>query len=147
MPVAIRMRLHAEKSAVGFTASTSSTIGDLPGHEVTQRVFSLYVTSDHPDFNGFYTTNFVQADQVNGVGSFWGYALWPLTSGESVYIKFRSNTRREAMPDGTWTYPFEGTLEFTSGTGKYEHIAGSAKYIGAATANGSYWDADVEFVY
>ncbi len=147
MRTSAKIRLHAERSGGGFTASASSTIADVPGHEITQRVFSLYVTSDHPDFNGFYTTNFVQADQVNGVGSFWGYALWPLTSGETLYIKFRSDTRRELASDGTWTYPFEGTLEFISGTGKYERIAGTVKYIGAAAAAGSYWDADADISY
>ena len=147
MSTTAKIRLHAEKSGGGFTSSASSTIPDVPGHEITQREFSLYVTSDHQDFNGFFTTNFVQADQVNGVGTFWGYALWPLTSGESVYIKFRSDTRRELASDDNWIYPFEGTLEFISGTGKYARISGSVKYIGATTAVGSYWDADAEFTY
>ena len=64
-----------------------------------------------------------------------------------MYIKFRSDARRELESDGTWTYPFEGTLQFISGTGKYERIAGSVKYVGAATSAGSRWDADAEFTY
>ncbi|MCG3202198.1 MAG: hypothetical protein NFCOHLIN_02077 [Gammaproteobacteria bacterium] len=146
MPATARFRLHAEKSG-GFTSSTTCTVGDVPGHEIAQRVSSLHVTSDHPDFDGFFTTNFVQADEVDGVGAFWGYALWPLPAGESLYIRFRSNTRREVEPDGSWRSAFEGTLEFLSGTGKYERIAGSAHYIGAATAAGSYWDANVDITY
>jgi len=68
MPTTAKIRLHAEKSGGGFTSNTTSTVPAVPGHEIAQRVFSLYVTSNHRDFNGFFTTNFVQADQVNGVG-------------------------------------------------------------------------------
>jgi len=110
-------------------------------------VFSLFITSDHPDFNGFYTTNYVQADEVNGTGSFWGYAARPLKCGDTVFIKFRSHIRRDTKADGTWEAPFEGTFEFVSGTGKYAKISGKCPYQGVATTTGSSWSAIATITY
>lgn len=94
------IRLHAQRPA-GYMSSTVSVIGDIPGHELAHRVFSLTITSDHPDFN-FRTIHYVHADDINGTGTYRGYATWPLTNGDTLYIKFDRVSRKTVEGDGTF---------------------------------------------
>lgn len=131
-------KLYAQRLA-GHMSNTVSAVGDVPGHEFAHRVFSLFVTSDDSDFNGFNTINYFQTDEINGTGTFHGYAAWPLNNGDTVYIKFDSVTRRVNKDDGSWEAPYEGRLEFVAGTGKYKNIKGVCHYEGVSTATGSFW--------
>ena len=140
------IRLHAQRPA-GYMSSNVSVLGDIPGHELAHRVFSLTITSDDPDFNGFQTINYVQADDVTGTGTYRGYATWPLTNGDTVYIKFDGVSRKIPTDGGAWETPYEGRFEFVRGTGKYARIKGDCHYGGVSTAEGSFWDAVVEIHY
>jgi len=137
------IKLHAQRIP-GYLSNTVSTLGDTPGHELAHRVFSLHITSDDSDFDGFNTVNYVQADEVDGTGSFWGYALWPLVNGDSVYIKFKSCTQKSANDDGAWKIEFQGELTFIKGSGKYQNISGTFPYSGITNIDGSFWDAVIE---
>ena len=46
------IKLHAQRIP-GYLSNTVSTLGDTPGHELAHRVFSLHITSDDSDFDGF----------------------------------------------------------------------------------------------
>ncbi len=137
------IKLHAERLP-GYLSNTMSYPEDVPGHVLAQRVFLLHVTSNEPDFNGFNTMNYVQADEIDGTGSFRGYATWPLTNGDFVYIKFQSNTQKTITDNGDWKIDFNGELTFLTGTGKYKDITGSFSYQGVTTENNSCWDAEIK---
>jgi len=135
------------KRPLAWTTSTVVAIGDQPNHEIAQRVYSYEITSPDPDFNGFKTTNHVQADEVAGTGSHRGYAVWPLKNGDTVYVKFEGTHKTMVKDGGAWETPFEGKFEFVGGTGKYKNIKGSSTYKGKATPDGAGWEAVVDVQY
>lgn len=137
--------LTGSRGAVDISSSVAD-VGDVPHHEVAQRVYSYTVSSaDAADFDGATTTNFAQADSIDGAGSHRGYAVWKLKSGDTVTLRFGG--RHAALAHNVSEAPFDGEFQFTGGTGKYRHIKGQAKYRGKATAAGGSWTTTVTIEY
>jgi hypothetical protein len=137
--------LTGTRGAVDISTSVAD-VGDVPHHEVAQRVYSYTVSSaDAADFDGATTTNFAQGDSINGAGTHHGYAVWKLKSGDTVTIRF--DGRHQALAHDGAEAPYEGELHFTGGTGKYRHIQGHAKYRGHTSAAGGSWTTTVTIEY
>ena len=137
--------LTGARGAMDISTSVAD-VGDVPHHEVAQRVYSYTVYSaDAEDFDGATSTNFAQADSINGAGTHHGYAVWKLKNGDTVTIRF--DGRHEALARNGAEAPYEGEFHFTGGTGKYRHIKGHAKYRGHTSAAGGRWTATVTFEY
>ncbi|MEO8672383.1 MAG: hypothetical protein ABI411_13790 [Tahibacter sp.] len=137
-------------------SSTVASVGDVPNHEIAQRVYSYVVLTAAPDsgkpakeakdFDGATTMNFAQSDSRNGAGTHNGYATWKLKSGDLIYVTFngKHSARGAGQEDAA---PFDGEFEFAGGTGKYANIKGHSSYQGKVTATGSSWEAKVMFEY
>ena len=135
------------KRPLGWISNTVFTPGDVPNHEVAQRVYSYEISSPDADFNGFKTTNYGQSDDVAGTGTHRGYSAWPLKNGDTVYVKYEGTHRTIMKDGGAWETPFEGKFEFVGGTGKYKAIKGASTYKGKVTPEGSAWQAEVDVQY
>jgi hypothetical protein len=135
------------KRPLGWISNTVFTPGDVPNHEIAQRVYSYEISSPDADFNGFKSTNYGQSDDVAGTGTHRGYSVWPLKNGDTVYIKYEGNHKTIVKDGGAWETPFEGRFEFVGGTGKYKGIKGASTYKGKVTPEGSAWQAVVDMQY
>jgi hypothetical protein len=135
------------KRPLGDISKTVFTPGDVPNHEMSQSMYPYEIASPDPDFNGVKTTNFTQSDSIAGTGTHRGYMLLPLKNGDSVYIRYEGSHKTIAKDGGAWETPFEGKLEFVSGTGKYKNIKGGTTYKGKTTPDGVAWDAVVDVQY
>jgi hypothetical protein len=144
-PRTATITVTGERSGPDTDISVAS-VGDIPGHEIAQRIYSYALSStDAKDFNGGTATNFAQTDTTGASGSHSGYAVWKLRNGDNVTIRFKGT---HAVPSAAVAQaPYEGDFEFTGGTGKYRAIKGGARYEGVTTASGSHWKTTVKIEY
>lgn len=110
--------------------------GDRPDRELTQTVRVDVVSSDNPELNGIEETVYMQSDTVGGAGDHYGYSVFPLNSGEKLWVKFHGTHYFVARSDKDWEVPFQGVYVYIAGTGKYKAIRGGGHYEGKMTPAG-----------
>jgi uncharacterized protein (TIGR02246 family) len=120
------------------------TLGDVPGHKYSLRVWRHNYTTTDPEYGEADTTIFQVADDVLGTGTNFGTAVDTLSSGESLFWQFRG-THKTDPKDGAST--FEGTGVLVGGTGKYKNARGREVYRGKVTAAGCKTEGEAEWDY
>ena len=100
-------------------------VGDVPGHilgVVQQAGLIFYSTGDIAT-----TMNTAYFDYVNGKGTFTNYRVTTFQDGSTLFTKGGGN----ATPvDGGKRTVFEGPVECTGGTGRFEGFNGTGTYKG-----------------
>lgn len=127
-------------------SASFATIGDVPHHQLSQRVYRFALSSpDAPDFDGATTLNFVHADSTSGGGKHEGYATWTLKSGDTVQVRFVG--AHSTPKAGVEQTPNHGTLSLCGGTGKYRDIKGEGEYRGSTSASGGTFETTLPITY
>jgi hypothetical protein len=105
------------------------------------------MNSSDPDFSGVVCTTYNQADQVVGMGSHKGYEDCLYKNGDHSYLKYEGTHKTITQGDGSWEATWEGSFQYTGGTGKFKNLKGNGTYKGKATPEGagSNWEIEVEY--
>ncbi len=121
----------AGKTTAAYTVREVVEVGDIEGH-------SLYLlknegfnesTGEHKFMDGAEADWFGIADYIKGNGSHTVYTKLSLNDNV-VYAKAEGKTTTILSPEGKPVTTFEGSFNFTKGTGKYKNIQGSCTYKG-----------------
>ena len=121
----------AGKITAAYTVREVVEVGDTEGH-------SLYLlknegfnesTGEHKFMDGAEVVWFGIADYIQGNGSHTVYTKMSLNDNV-VYSKAEGKTTTILSPEGKPVTTFEGSFNFTKGTGKYKNIQGSGTYKG-----------------
>jgi hypothetical protein len=106
-------------------------VGDVPGHitGITQNVGLVF------DSNGEIATHTGTAtyDYVNGTGTHTAHRVYYYSDGSKKFVKSIGTTTRV---DGGKKSAYEGTYEYTGGTGRFEKIMGKGTYKGERLGGG-----------
>jgi len=132
---AVTWDCSSKKEASKETIS-SHTIkpGDHPGRELVQIERVDIIISDDPELNGIESTVYVHLDHLGATGDNTGYEVWPLNSGEKVWVKFHGTHYFVQKSEDDWELPYMGVFRFIAGTGKYRAIRGGGTYKGVASS-------------
>ncbi len=125
-----------EKKTVTVTYPTGKVtqrlalpVSDQPGHEIyVQTREDPPGTSSDPEWEGSTVVSSNHADVVKGSGTFAGYAVRTLKSGDKIFTKYQGTVKRTGEGDN-WKNSGQFSTEITGGTGKYAN----AKGIGTGT--------------
>jgi len=100
-------------------------VGDVPGHinGITQNAGLLFYSNG--EIAMITGTNLF--DYVDGKGTFTANRVYNHSDGSTKFVKLIGTT---TPVDGGKMSVFEGTYEYTGGTGKYERIGGKGTYKG-----------------
>ena len=98
---------------------------------LVQWTYVTTLSSKNPEFDGIQLTVYEQWDEVGGTGTHREYAVYPLKSGEKLWIRYEGQY---------WGSTFQGVFHFIGGTGKYKAIRGAAHYQGKFLPGGSFKD-------
>jgi len=104
------------------------------------------ISSKNPEFDGIVATLYEHDDHIRGTGTHVGYEMYPLKSGEVLWIKYEG-VHSTTMKGEVWEITFQGVSHFIAGTGKYKAIRGVAHYHGKNSAAGLTADVFCEAVY
>jgi hypothetical protein len=149
--MALSFSAQAEKKKITWRKKTTKQMisqttvypGDVPNHELVQTVsIDRGITTSDPEFAIIEMVIHAQIDQIAGTGSHRTHSTSFHTNGEKSYVSWEGTHKMVIKEGGTWELPYEGTGQFTGGTGKFKHIKGSATYKGTFTAEGI--DEEVE---
>lgn len=104
-------------------------VGDVPGHVigVIQQSGMTFFTKGPGSGEVASRTGAVYFDVVKGSGTAAGYAVQTFKDGSTLGYKSSGTTTTE---DGGKKFVFEGTWEFTVGTGRFAGIKGNGTYKG-----------------
>ena len=108
--------------------------GDHPGRELVQIERVDIILSDDPELDGIESNVYVHLDHIGATGTNSGYEVWPLNSGEKVWVKFHGTHYFVAKGENDWELPYMGVFRFIAGTGKYSGIRGGGVYKGVASS-------------
>ena len=108
---------------------------DLPGHEIRYTIRSDAHTSGDPDWNGATSTLYGLLDQLGESGTHSGYQIFTHSDGDRSFTKHSGKQTVHQVVGGVEVH-FEGTFEWTGGTGKFEYMGGSGTYKGKIDAAG-----------
>ena len=109
--------------------------GDHPGRELVQIERVDIIQSNNPELNGIESTVYVHLDHIGATGDNRGYEVWPLNSGEKVWVKFHGTHYFVPKGEKDWELPYMGVFRFIAGTGKYKAIRGGGTYKGVASSS------------
>ena len=139
----------AAQSAAGAASGSGETvtntvlarvpIEDVTGHELVQSTgLDQFATPDPiagVSFQGAQMKTHSQSDLVDGSGLVRGYGVWQAASGERLFLTYgyRIPPRTPATSE---IVPFEGSFEWTDGTGHLEKVQGSGTIEGRIARNG-----------
>ena len=118
------------KITATYTNQESIAVGDDDGHVLllSTSAGKNVNTGKHAFMDGAQIVNMSSADLTRGCGVHHGYIEFT-ESGGVIYAEWKGYvTCLRATKGGSKT--FSGTLAFTKGTGKYEHISGNGTYWG-----------------
>lgn len=128
-----KMDCSGSKVAKEQISSESIKPGDRLDREMVQSVRVDIVSSRNHEFDGIETTVYAHLDHVGATGTHNGYSIYPLKSGEKLWMKWEG-THHLVMKGDAWEIPYQGVARFIAGTGKYKAIRGGGHYKGIVTA-------------
>jgi hypothetical protein len=144
----------AEKKQISGTdtwgpvvSETMSYPGDVPNHEISQRVRRYTTTSTEPDLDGTEGLLYMQADSMAGTGSHRGYAVRTYKDGDKSFASVEGTHKMTSTDGGSWELTLEGTWKVTGGTGRFENAKGSGTYNGEIIpkGGGTDWKGEIEY--
>lgn len=129
----ISLSAHAEKRKVTWTTKWGKPqVAVLsPGvfgkdHLLTQWERRDKVTSSDPQWNVSEVVYYEQADEVAASAVVTGYAVLVFKSGDKAYCRLDGSFMGSYKENGAWEGTAAGVCRFVGGTGKYQHIKGTA---------------------
>ncbi|MDH4068838.1 MAG: hypothetical protein OEV30_00285 [Ignavibacteria bacterium] len=111
--------------------------GDSPDHEVRYTIRHDLHTSGNPDWNNAQSILYGLLDQMGTNGTHTGYQIYTHSDGDQSFTKHSGKQSLQPAGGGKMEVHFEGTFEWTGGTGKFEYMRGSGTYKGKIDVNGT----------
>ena len=107
-----------------IVSKTTSSPGDVSGHEIDQQVRIDMITSSDSDWNGATLTVYEHLDSFAEGGSYKLYGVFRHKDGDTSYVKYEG-TWKVITQDGKFVEATgEGKGQFIGGTGKFKNITG-----------------------
>ena len=121
----------AGKTTAAYTVREVIDLDDSEGHSLylLKNVGFNESTGEHNFLDGAEVVWFATADYIKGNGPHTVYTKMTLND-DVVYSKAEGKTTTTLSPEGKPITTFEGSINFTKGTGKYKNIEGSCTYKG-----------------
>jgi hypothetical protein len=133
---------------VATLQKTTSAVGDVPGHEISQQIAVWHGTkSSDPIFVDRQITDLGQADENAGTGTHRGYTHETLKDGSLSTARYEGTHKTVTKSDGSWEYTCEGKYWLLPGTGKLKNQKGEGTYRCKFNADGgtSDWEEESEY--
>lgn len=128
-----REQTYVKKNFRTLTKSVF-TVDDAAKHEITQEVGLGDLEFSSSDFRVKEEWTYTQSDLIGGSGTQRGYFLDTHQDGSRDYGTFEGTIESISKPDGSWEAIWEGTYQYTGGSGRYKNIRGNGKYKGKASS-------------
>ena len=123
-------------TSVAVTSDYKVYPGDAADHEIRYVVRQDRHTSGEPDWNDVTSMVYSLIDQQGINGTHSGYQVFTHANGDRSFSKFTGKQTVRRTTGGGTELHFEGTFQWTGGTGKFEYINGSGTYKGKIDAAG-----------
>lgn len=108
---------------------------DADNHEVGQEVVLSEIKFSHPAFKVKQEWVYSQFDFVGGSGPHRGIFVDVHEDGSQTFGTFEGGQKTVSNADGSWSSTWEGTYEYTGGTGKFKNIKGQGRYKGSISSS------------
>jgi len=127
-------------SGTGSSAAVSTVYSVYPGdsrdHEIRYLIRTDTHTSGEPEWDGATSVIYSLSDQDGPNGTHSGYQIFTHTNGDKSFAKFSGKQSKQPAAGGSFEIHFEGSFEWTGGTGKFEYMRGSGSYKGKVDVDG-----------